>query len=379
VRLAFVYRRLAREGGTEADLYRTTEGLAARGHDVHVFCAEARTAPPPGVAMHRVPVLRAGRVVRLLNFAWAAPRRVARAGPWDVVVGFGRTPTQDVVRCGGGTHRAYLEAMRGFGARGKAVGPYHRSILALEARQYRAGGFRRVLAVSDRVRREVASGYGVPEGRIRVVYNGVDLVRFDPSRSAALRPVARRQLRIPEDAPVVLAVGSGFRRKNVDGLLRLWAEDPPANAWLVVVGDDERLAAYRRAAAAPALRGRVIFTGPRPAVEEFYAAADAVAVASLQEAFGNVVLEALAAGRPVVTSRTVGAAELLDGPLGELVTDAPDDLQGFRERLAAVLGARRDGVATAARKAAERWPWAAHFDALETLLADVAGSSEGGR
>lgn len=374
MRLAFLHRRLAREGGTEADLYRTIHGLAERGHDVHLFCGDMRTPVPPGVTLHRVRRIRAGRLARLLSFAWFAPAAATRAGPWDVVVGFGRTPRQDLVRCGGGTHRAYLTTMREQGARRRGLGPYHRAILGIEERQYRPGNYRRVLGVSARVRDEIASGYGVPPGRIHVVYNGVDLVRFEPGRCAAMRAPARGHLGIPAGDRVVASVGSGFRRKGVDGLLRLWAERPPADAWLVVVGADERLATYRRLANQPGFRGRVRFTGPHAAVEEVYAAADAVVVASLQEAFGNVVLEALAAGLPVVTSKQVGAAELLAPSLRELVVDAPGDLAGLRDRLELALGPDGRDLGPVARRVAEERPWEEHFVGLERVLEDTAGA-----
>src|SRR5262250_3141155 len=130
MRIAFMHRQLA-GGGTEADLRRMASGLAARGHDVHVFCARAREVPA-GVTVRRVRIVRGGRLVRLLSFAAAAPRAVARE-PWDVVVGFGRTPRQDVVRVGGGTHRSYLARMAGAGLRPPLRGFYHRAILRLEA------------------------------------------------------------------------------------------------------------------------------------------------------------------------------------------------------------------------------------------------------
>jgi UDP-glucose:(heptosyl)LPS alpha-1,3-glucosyltransferase len=375
MRLAFLYRRLAREGGTEADLYRTTGGLADRGHDVHLFCGDFRTPPPPGVHTHRVPLLRAGRVARLLSFAWAAPRAASQRAPWDVVIGFGRTARQDLIRCGGGTHLAYLETMRQSGARRPGLGPYHRAVLALEAAQYRPGRFRRVLAVSCRVRDEIVGGYRVASERVQVAYNGVDLQRFCPEQRAALGPSVRRDLGVPPDVRVVLAVGSGFRRKGVDALLRLWEEGAPADAWLVVVGDDERLSAYQRRAKQGSLRGRVMLAGPRAAVEQFYAAADAVVVPSLQEAFGNVVLEALAAGLPVVTSRRVGASELLTGPLADLMLDDPSDTDALRSRLTIALGPHRAELARSARQIAERYPWTEHFAQLEALLQATASAT----
>src|SRR3989454_12648833 len=149
MRIALMHRRLT-GGGTEADLRRMATGLAARGHDVHVFCAGA-AADVSGATIRRVPVVRAGRLARLLSFAFAAPRAVA-AERWDVVVGFGRTPRQDIVRVGGGTHRSYLARMEAAGLRGGWRGPYHRAILRLEARAFAPGAYRRGLAASRRAR-----------------------------------------------------------------------------------------------------------------------------------------------------------------------------------------------------------------------------------
>ena len=371
MRIAFMHRRLA-GGGTESDLRRMAAGLAARGHELHVFCART-DAEVPGVTLRRVPVVRAGRVARLLSFALAAPRAVSRER-FDVVVGFGRTPRQDVVRSGGGTHRSYLARMEADGLRPRARGPYHRAILWLEACAFSPDGHRRVLAVSRRVRDEIVADYGVAPGRIAVIYNGVDLVRFHPAHRASLGRAARAALGLPAGAPVCAAIGTGFRRKGFDLLLRLWRQAPPGGAYLVLVGGDERLVAWRREAAG--LGGRVLVTGPRDDVEAVLAAADVVCVPSRQEAFGNVVLEACAAGVPVVTSRRAGAAELLDGPLADLVVEDPTDIRALAEALAHAL-AERDPLARAARARAEALSWAAHLDGVEVFFAEVAALDRG--
>src|SRR5258705_2840594 len=178
MRIAFMHRSLS-GGGTEADLRRMASGLAARGHALHVFVATA-DSPPPGVTAHRVPVVRGGRWARLVSFALVAPRLVARAR-WDVVVGFGRTTRQDVIRVGGGTHRSFLGAMDAAGRR-RGGGPYHRTLLALERRMFAPAGHRRVLAVSNRVAAEGARDYAVPPERLHGGYNGLALERFHPRR-----------------------------------------------------------------------------------------------------------------------------------------------------------------------------------------------------
>ncbi len=367
MRIAFMHRSLA-GGGTEADLRRMAEGLAARGHDVHVFCAKRGDAPA-GVTVRRVPVVRAGRVARLLSFAVAAPRAVARER-WDVVMGFGRTLRQDVVRVGGGTHRSYLRRMEEGGQRGRGRGPYHRAILWIERRQFAPAAFRRVVAVSALAGAEVTADYGVPSSRIAVLYNGVDLERFHPRHRATLGPALRASLGIGADVPVCAAIGTGFVRKGFDLLLALWRDAAPAGAVLLLVGDDERLAGWRRDAAA--MPERVIVAGPRPDVDAVLAAADVVCVPSRQEAFGNVVLEACAAGVPVVTSRRAGAAELLDGVLGGLVVDDPEDRDALRAALARALGPEGAALGAAGRRRAEALPWSAHVEALDATLREVA-------
>jgi UDP-glucose:(heptosyl)LPS alpha-1,3-glucosyltransferase len=371
MRIAFMHRGLA-GGGTEADLRRMACGLAARGHDLHVFCARA-DAEVPGVVVRRVPVVRAGRLARLVSFALLAPRLVARER-FDVVVGFGRTARQDVVRVGGGTHRTYLARMEAAGLRARRRGPYHRAILWLEARQFAPAGHRRVLAVSARVRDEVVADYGVARERVSVVYNGVDLVRFHPGARTADGPRVRRALGVGDGRRVCVAIGTGFERKGIDLLLRLWRQAPPPDTVLVVVGDDERLASYRRAVQRSPLAGRVLLTGPRADVEAVLAAADVACLASRQEAFGNVVLEACAAGVPVVTSRRAGAAELLDGVLAALVIDDPEDLPALGAALVRGLGPEGAALGRAARARAEAFPWDRHLDCVEALFAEVAGA-----
>jgi UDP-glucose:(heptosyl)LPS alpha-1,3-glucosyltransferase len=370
MRIAFMHRRLA-GGGTEADLRRMASGLATRGHELHVFAA-ALDATVEGATLHRVPVARGNRLVRLVSFALMAPRLVARER-WDVVVGFGRTTRQDVVRVGGGTHRSYLATMEAGGSRGRLRGPYHHALLWLERRMFSPTGHRRVLAVSRRVADEVSRDYGVPPDRVRIIYNGVDLARFHPARRPDEGVRVRRALGVGE-ARVCMAIGTGFERKGFDRLLATWRTHAPERTALVLVGDDERLGRYRREASDDVFAGRVHVLGPRPDVEALLGAADVVCLPSRQEAFGNVVLEAAAAGVPVVISRVVGAGELFVGSPAAAFVDDPDDARALGAAVEQMLAADGWGARSAAARAlAERFPWSRHLDELETFLEEVRG------
>jgi UDP-glucose:(heptosyl)LPS alpha-1,3-glucosyltransferase len=380
MRIGLSHKRLDLSGGTERDLYVTAEGLRDFGHEVHLFCGSFGIAPPPGTFAHRVPTIPLGRSARLWSFAICAPK-IIRRYHCDVVVNFGRMVRQDVLRSGGGPHRLFLEkSARESGVLRRlwqSLSVYHRSLLALERRQFCAAHFKRVLAVSALVKREIMATYNVPEGKITVLYNGVDQERFHPGLRLKWRRPVREQWGIPQDAPLVLFVGSGFRRKGLDRLLTIWQPPGPGKIFLMVVGTDPALSRYR-ASVRSTPQDRVVFTGPQDHVERFYGAADLLVLPSVQEAFGNVVLEALASGLPVVVSRTAGAAEILTGGLLEGVLDKPDDPTELERKITAFLErAGQPETGAEARRLAEAYSWKNHFKKLEACLLQVSGPGRG--
>ncbi len=370
VKIALVHKRLDRNGGTERDLFQTAEGLRQLGHEVHLFCSEYGVPPPQGVISHRIPVVPFGRTLRLWSFVWFGPRAIDRVH-CDVAVGFGRLPRQDVLRCGGGTHRGFLRRLGRVGGAQRRfwqrVSCYHQSLLAIEKRQYDPAGSRLIVAVSEQVKRDIIANYSVPPEKVVVLYNGVDTERFHPANREKFRDQIRTRWKIPFDAPLVLFVGSGFRRKGLDSLLSAWKSPKLERVFLLVVGADARLRNYQTRAEVVA-PGRIIFAGRQEDIENYYAAADTVALPSLQEAFGNVVLEALASGLPVLICRDVGAAEIMHGSLAAGMIDEalPEVLES--KLLFLLEKSKEPSWIREARDLAEEYSWGNHFRRLEALL-----------
>ena len=374
MRVALVHKRLDLNGGTERDLFQTAEGLRDLGHEVHLFCSEFGVKPPSGVFAHRVPVLPFGRTLRLWTFAWLAPRIIKNVG-CDVVVSFGRLLRQDVLRSGGGTHCGFLERLGQEGGLRRrfwqSISVYHRSLLLLERRQFQMNGSAKIIAVSKEVKNDIVRHYSVPADKVVVVYNGVDQNRFHPSKRAEVRESIRERWKIPMDSPLVLFVGSGFRRKGLDRILSIWKSPRLRDVFLLVVGDDARINRYLSLASSIA-PGRIVFTGRRDDIENYYAAADVVALPALQEGFGNVVMEALASGLPVLVSRDVGAAEIIHGPLVQGIVDRVEDLRELEEKLLLLLAASRDpNWIREARQIGERHSWENHFKKIEAVLLEA--------
>ncbi|HSE86269.1 MAG TPA: glycosyltransferase family 4 protein [Candidatus Binatia bacterium] len=374
MKVALAHKRLDKRGGTELDFYRTATGLRDLGHEIHLFCSEFAIDPPAGTHAHFIPIVPLGRTARLWSFANTAPK-IMRSYPCDVVVSFGRMISQDVVRSGGGSHRAFLQKFGKEGGLRRRIwhhlSPYHQSLLALERRQFQPGHYKRILAVSEDVKRELLATYAIREDRITVIHNGVDEKRFHFDLRDKFRTRIRNQCHIPLDAPTVLFVGSGFRRKGLDRLLKAWNSPQMKDAYLVVVGDDAQRARYE-ALATERAKGKIIFVGRRDDVESFYGAADLLALPAVQEAFGNVVLEALAAGLPTVVSQVVGASEILKGKLADGIVVHPEDPKELVTKLLAMLErGRHKNFTLEARELAEAYSWSNHFSKLEIFLKET--------
>jgi phosphatidyl-myo-inositol dimannoside synthase len=188
-----------------------------------------------------------------------------------------------------------------------------------------------VTACSDDLRdRSIA--LGADAGKTQTVPYGVDTTRFSPS--VAARREMRRELGIPETAPLVVSAGRLVHKKGFEYLIeaaKLLAHSRPALRVVIAGGGDLHDELTARAAL---LGGRVILAGNRAQDEiaRLVAAADVVAVPSIRDDAGNVdglpnfALEALASATPVVASRAGGLPDVIrDGVTGRLVPerDAP--------------------------------------------------------
>ena len=175
----------------------------------------------------------------------------------------------------------------------------------------------RIIVLSDHVGRYVVEVGRVPPEKIRRVYYGIDLNRPIALSQGAVRAL-RRELDLPPDGPFLLCVGRLDEQKGhptlFDAMRRVVAAEPTAR--LVVAGgaqqSGEDYAAYLRSLAAePELDGRIIFAGERTDVPRLMAACDLFVLASRWEGFGLVFLEAMAAGKPVVTTNVSGIPEVV--------------------------------------------------------------------
>ncbi len=202
----------------------------------------------------------------------------------------------------------------------------------------------------------------MPPERIEVLYPGVDTSRFHPGVAGA---AVRAEAAIPPAAPVVALVARFQDVKGHDvfqAMARQVARDIP-DARFIVAGENTQTSAdnaYKQrilaaAQADPLLRDRLHYLGFRADVERVLAAADVVVCASRFEDYGVVIVEAMAAGKPVVSTNRGGPAETLaDGETGWLVP--PGDADALARRVIELLRdpAQRQQMGAAGRARVER-------------------------
>ncbi len=231
---------------------------------------------------------------------------------------------------------------------------------ALEARNARRAS--RVLVTSEHSRKVAVAAYGLDPGRVVVVPEGIDLHAWQGVGSEAAG--GRREEGSPEGRPpVVLSVARQYRRKDTRSLLEAFARLARRypEAQLRVVGGGPELPRLQAAARELGLGDRIAFLGEvadDQAVRREYLGADVFCLPSLQEGFGIVFLEAMAASLPVVAARAAATPEVVpDGEAGILVP--PRDPAA----LAAALGRLLDDpplrrrLGEAGRLRVERYDW----------------------
>lgn len=323
-------------GGAERFALNFAGTLARNGHEVHIFAA-SWDHEIPGVRYHRVQARRKPGWLNILLFHRNC-RKILDRVPLDIVYGLTQTYPQDIFRMGGGIYRQWFRVrypnapLRWLHYLIRPALPVN---LLMERKIFQAGNFHRIVANSEKCKKEVVRFHHIRPEQVDVVYNGVDHSVFHPGVRQKYRAGTRSELGVDEDRKLLLyAAASNWKRKGLDTLLK--ALIPFEDFLLIVVGKDKEQR-YRRKVRRWGIEEKVRFLGFRKDIECYYAAADFLVLPTLYDPFSNVCLEAMACGLPVITSSGNGAAEIIENGVNGFILHDPRDHQELQGILESIL------------------------------------------
>ena len=326
-------------GGAESYIVHLSTQLCDMGHEVHVFANSWDSSSDPRITFHQIPILTFCSPVKNLTFALNT-KRLLKEETFDIVSGFSQIYPQDIYRMGDGLHLHFLHTQSPYALLRflKYLNPRHLSILFIEKQIFKPQHYHYLIANSEMGKHHAMNYYQVPEDRIEVIYNGVDLEKFNPIVRETYRSSIRKELNISDQDTVILFVSRNYKRKGLHYLIEsLSLLREKAHSIKVVVVGRGNPKPYQHLASKRGISDNILFVGEEKTLEKYYGASDLLVLPTLYDPFSNVCLEALACGLPVITTKSNGAAEIIEeGENGYIIEDARD-IEGIAQKISLLL------------------------------------------
>lgn len=339
MRLAFVLFSWFPHGGLQQDLVKVVRKCQELGvKDISIFCMEWNGERLPGVDTSVVPGSGWSATAKRAAFARYVGANVR--GKFDKVVGFNRMPGLDYYYAADLCFAARARGQRGFWYR---LLPRTRQYLGFEQAVFGADAQTVALLLSPLQRAQYKQYYATPDARLVDLPPGIKREHCAGPDALELRRAFRAEHGIGADELVVLQVGSSFRTKGVARSLLALAALPPELKQRVryfLVGRDDPVPWMKRAAAA-GLEEQVRIVGALGGIPRFMQGADVLLHPSVAESAGMVLLEAVVAGLPVLTTASCGYAFHVEQAQAGLVCPEPFSQNLLNLALVSMLQADR--------------------------------------
>jgi UDP-glucose:(heptosyl)LPS alpha-1,3-glucosyltransferase len=322
------------KGGAESYAVSLASTLARNGWTIHLF-GLSWDGEPPTALFHRMKIPRfLPSWAKMLYFA-LKHKKMVESQYFDVILGFGNTVYMNVYQSHGGVHR--FSTIRKIHAETNKILRLIKRLLILlslkdkvrhwiESAPFRVNPTPTIIAISQMVRSDMASFYGINEEEIQLIYNGVDTEKYNVGTRERMRGPIRQQLSISEDHIAFLFVSYDLKKKGIVPLIKATAELKEAgvhNMKVLVVGEQPYRSVLRLVSRL-GLKDLVSFMGPTTKPEEYYANCDVLILPTYYDACSLVVIEAMCCGLPVITTEFNGAAGIIsNGKEGYVLPHPP--------------------------------------------------------
>ncbi len=382
--MAVVSPFLDKQHGTERRVVEWVSHLAGE-FETHVYSQRLADVDFSRIIWHRIPKVPGPHLLNYLwwfaaNYIWRGCDRVFRGLRYDLTYTPGANCLDADVISVHIVFAEYVSRVKNqlrFSQNPVAEWPrllhrrvYYRLVASIERRAY-TNPRTQLFGISRRVGALLAQVYGRHDP-IPVLYTGIDHEIFNPPKRALLREEARREIGIARERFVVLVIGNDWRNKGPAVLVEAMAllKDLPVD---LLVVSRESVAIRKEPARKCGLAGVVYVLPPRKDVEFYYAAADAYAGPSLEDAFGLPPAEAMACGLPVIVSAAAGVSEIVTNGADGLILEDARDVAALAAMIRRLYEDRefREALGQKAAETARQYTWERNGRELAAIFADV--------
>ncbi|MGB5157046.1 glycosyltransferase family 4 protein [Desulfobacterium sp. N47] len=306
MKLAFCLFNYFPFGGLEQNFLKISTECLGRGHNIDIYTMKWEGACPAGAKLINVSFRGKSNHDKIASFAGNLAT-ILEQKQYNLIIGFNKIPGLDIYYAADVCYKARIKKQRLFLSR---FTPRYRLFSAFEKAVFGKNLKTEIIIISEKEKINYQSEYDTEEKRLHIVPPGVDKDYIRSSLSLINRNNIRDKLGLGKNDIFLLMIGSHFHTKGVDRSINALACLPLAmqkSTYLFIIGKGKQKP-YAGLAKKLGLQNNVRFLGSRSDIPLFLAGADFVLQPSRVENTGNVIVEALTAGVPVMATETCGYA-----------------------------------------------------------------------
>ena len=383
-KIAFAIEKFSRyAGGAESYTVSLADSLIKDGWEVHFF-GEVWDGEPETAVFHKITIPKyLPAWLKMVLFA-SKHKRATKKQDFDVIMGFGNTLYMNVYQSHGGVHWLSTER-KVYSEKNKIKRAIKRLIIILSLKQWvrawiESAPFRlyprpKIVAISQMIKKDMVSFFKVDEKEIDIVYNGVDITRYNQELRQTLRGPLRKQLGVRENDVAFLFVSYDLKKKGIEPLVEAASRlknTGHTNFKVVIIGGLP-YGALSRQIKTLNIEDKILFTGPVRSMEEYYANSDVFVLPTYYDACSLVVIEAMASGLPSITTTANGAAGIItDGKDGFIIPHPPGSQELAKKMLLLLDHEKRREISQEALHTGQSYSAKKNHQEMVKIVGEVA-------
>jgi len=335
MKLAFCLYKFFPYGGLERNFLRISQLCAERGHSIDVYTMDWKGPKPDNYNITIIPVNSWTNHGKTKVFAKKL-NTILKQQNYDVVIGFNRMPGLDLYYS---ADPCYVDKINHLKPAIYKLSNRYRHFSAFEKSVFDPSSKTQLMMLSEIEQKKYIAHYHTQKERFHLLPPGISADRKRPPDADKIRAQWRAEFNIHDDEKVILMIGSAFKRKGLNRTLLGVASLPEAlksKAHIMMIGEDNPKPFQTLAEKLGIAKQLHIFLG-RDDVPNFLLGADLLAHPAISENTGNVILEAMVAGLPVLISGACGYAFHVERAQAGLITKEPFSQDLFNQQLETML------------------------------------------